>query len=63
MRYNELPGRTRKLDALKESGKSIWPYLRATKWHWDWTPDVLSQLLHTIAIPYMQLVHYRTVEC
>ena len=52
MRYNKFPGRTRKLDALKESGKSrIWPYLRATKWSRDWNPDVLSQLLHTTAIP------------
>ena len=63
MRYNELPGRMWKLDTLKESGKSIWPYLRATKWRRDSTPDVLSQLLHTIAIPYMQLVYYQTVDC
>ena len=33
VRYNELRGRVRKLDTIKEMGKShIWPYLRATKW-------------------------------
>ena len=64
MHYNELRSRTSKLDVLKESGKShVWPYLRATKWRCDWTLDVLSQLLHTRAIPYMQLVHYWTVDC
>ena len=42
MRNDELHGRRRKLDAIKETGKShIWPYLRATKWRRDWTPDVL----------------------
>ena len=51
MCYNELRGRMLKLDALKETGKShIWPYLRATKWRRDWTPDVLSQLLHTLVL-------------
>ena len=31
--YNELRSRMRKLDTIKETGKShIWPYFRATKW-------------------------------
>ena len=48
---DKLHYRRQKLDAIKETGKShIWPYLRATKWRRDWTPDVLSQLLHTLVL-------------
>ena len=51
MHYNKLHGRTRKLGTIKETGKTrIWPYLRATKWRWDWTLDVLSQFLHTLVL-------------
>ena len=41
--YNELRGRMRKLDTIKEMGKShIWPYLGTTKWPPGKPPAVTS---------------------
>ena len=58
VRYNELRGKTRKLDAIKETGKShIWPYLRATKWRLEsnrmWHHVFIQRSLHILA--YVQL--------
>ena len=55
MCYSKLCGKTRRLDAIKETGKShIWPYLRATKWRQDWTPDVTSHTkLYASNVPYI----------
>ena len=55
MCYNKLCGRMRKLDVIKETGKPhIWPYLRATKWCRDWTPDVTScTKLYASNVPYI----------
>ena len=41
----------------QRNGKShIWPYLRATKWRRDWTPDVTSSTkLYASNVPYIFL--------
>ena len=60
MHKNEICGRTRKLDTIKETGKShIWLYLRATKWRLEsnrmWHHILIQRSLHILA--YVQLAY------